>query len=113
MTKPIYRKVNRYKCRLILESIKKMFQKKRLIIYLYKLDTHTGHKWNNKVDVLAKMEMGQEEAFELNVGKLANISYHYEWKQDLIDQPIKKMTKKQIKIKHMVELINLVCIIYL
>lgn len=108
MDRSIYRKVTRYKCGLILEIIREMLNKKNIQLYLYKIDAYSNHKWNDRADALAKMGVSQEEIFTLNLNRISQLSYHYKRDDIVPDVPIKETLKKINRLKHIVELTNLV-----
>lgn len=62
--KLIYRRVTYYKCGLILKIIKEIFGKKNISLFLYRINAHSQHKWNDQADKLARM--GTEQSASSN-----------------------------------------------
>lgn len=84
-----------------------MLNTKNIKLYLYKIDAHSNHKWNDRADVLVKMRAKQEEIFTFNLNRISQLSFHYKRNSIIPDIPIKETIKKVNKLKHMVELTNL------
>lgn len=79
-----------------------------MTVFFYKIEGHSNHKWNDQADQLARMGTNQQNAFDLNYKKICKLSHYYGWNNILTNIPIKETTKKANKVKHIIELTNLV-----
>lgn len=92
---------------LILKIIQEMIRKKNLFIILYKIDAHSGHKWNDRTDELTYIGTGQQGIFKLNLAHIIQLSYHYKWDSIFADISIKETQKKIQKVEHATKVVNL------
>lgn len=107
ISQQIYKKVNKYWHTLTLEAIKEIIGEKNIKVFLYKVEIHSGHRWNEETNRLVRLRIELDTPFDIKWEKLKQIHYYYKWNDHMIDLPIKDTTKLHINTRNIIDLITL------
>jgi ribonuclease HI len=87
----------------ILRAIKKVCESKTLYLRLTKVKAHSGDRYNNLADILAKEGMHSTEVSKINNISCRSVKYIPEWKKVSLETPIRAFVKRIVQVTYKAE----------